>query len=773
MKVFGNIINLAVGSSAGDVSPVARLSVTHLVILLSVIILVLIVFGVIIFLQRKRYRLHAYNLENTDLLTGVRNRKCFLYDAEKILFKHGHKNYSIMQINIRNFKYINEVFGTKEGDRLIKCLAKSIAKVLMPGEIQARFTADNFVILLRRNDLNQLLNFFKELRIIIKRNSTLSLDENIGEIYCGIYTLNDCEAINIFDFVNCALIALRVAGEKKTSCVVYDEDMRSNALRESEIIDTMKEALSNDEFCFYLQPQYYLMKHDEIMSAEALVRWKKPNGTIVLPGSFISIFEKNGFVIELDRYIFEKVCEFVASSLNEDWFEGMRVAVNVSRIDIYKSDFVEFYTKTKNKYHIPDKRLELEFTESAAFEDYQTFQRIIHTLKANGFYCSLDDFGSGHSSLNVLKELPVDTLKMDRKFFIGDKENLRRNNSLIASVIAMGRGLDMEIVAEGIEDEEQIEFLRKIGCGIVQGYVYSKPLCVADFIEYAKSFRGYDKIEESEKIETSSTAQLQSPGIDDVYMKYSSLLKNTEQMVWETDLRRDTVKIVSNGNNKFAHMGKSGIFSREIQAFAETQLLPEDRFEFLKTIAADNIMACFERGDKTITHEYRAKVFDSRLLCLKEEYANYTITVAKIGKSQESSRLALIYFKYADKPMELQQNLKLAFSNLSGAFYELNIKNHKIVLVQNNSLDDPFVKEGDLDATLTFFFRKHIHPEDAETVRQLMSPESLGVFRKSASEVTHFEYRKECFGGVYQWHRATLIKNNIESDVFLLLVQKI
>ncbi|MDR1754675.1 MAG: GGDEF domain-containing phosphodiesterase [Eubacterium sp.] len=760
--------------SSGRFSHVSTFDTSYLLALLFVIIAILITFAVIIFKERRNYKEHAYKLENIDLLTGERNLFCFIKEAGDILFKNKRSEYTVMQINIRNFKYINDIFSTFEGDKLIKNMAENISKLLTPGEIQARTNADNFIILLHRTEFEQLHIFFNELKVLVRKSCGVTLDDIMGEIYCGICILEDNTDIN--DAVESAHIALRVAAEKKISSALYDEQMRSDALKESEIVKSMYDAMREEEFCFYLQPQHYLLEQDKIMSAEALVRWRKPDGSIVSPGEFIPIFERNGFIIELDRYIFEQVCKFISYYINEDWFENLRIAVNVSRIDIYKRDFVEFYKQTKNKYNIPDGRLELEFTESVAFEDYETFQRTIHTLKANGFYCSLDDFGSGSSSLNVLKELPVDALKMDRKFFIGSKGNLKRNNSLIASVIAMARGLDMEIVAEGIEDEEQIEFLRKIGCGVVQGFVYSKPLCVSDFIEYAKTYRGFNKTFDLDSSLCAANESLkfmpQKPGIDDVYLKYLSTLKNTEMMVWEIDLRHDKMRVVSTGGGRFYHKNAAGRFSAEICSFMDSQVNPEDRQDFFKTVSFDNIMLSFERGDEEVSHEYSGMVYDDKMLCLKEEYQRYILTFCRIGNAKEKPTMALAFFRRAEARKGEPVKLSLALKNLSGTIYEVNIKSQQMQLIQNNSLNGNIAKDTNMESKVMTFYNKYIHPDDIDTLIMWSSTEGLNSFKHSPSEITRCEFRKKGFGDVYEWYCSTIIKNNADSDLFLILTQK-
>lgn len=212
---------------------------------------------------------------------------------------------------------------------------------------------------------------------------------------------------------------------------------------------------------------------------EALSRWHSTERGIIPPNEFIPLFEKNGSIIQLDRMVFETLCQKAQQYLAEGR-QPLVMACNVSRLGMFQNDFVDFYVGIKQKYEIPNGVLELEFTESIIWDNYDLFRQNVMELQKNGFLCAIDDFGSGYSSLNVLKNLPMDILKLDMLFF-REESDVTRARTVIANIVVMAKELNMKTVAEGVEQMEQVEFLRKIGCDVVQGYVFARPMPMADF----------------------------------------------------------------------------------------------------------------------------------------------------------------------------------------------------------------------------------------------------------------------------------------------------
>jgi len=260
----------------------------------------------------------------------------------------------------------------------------------------------------------------------------------------------------------------------------YEDAIRDQMIKEQEIESKMSKALENGEFVIYLQPKCDL-KCLKPCSAEALVRWVTAD-EIIPPSEYIPLFERNYFIIQLDQYIFEQCCKLIRYWLDND-MPVVPIAVNVSRVQLAFDSFVKTYADLKEKYQIPDGYLELEFTESAVLQDNKRIVSIVNELKNHGFTCAIDDFGVGYSSLTALKNIPADCLKADAQFF-ADGHDRHKDRVMIESVMSIGKSLDMKVVAEGIEQWDQVKYLKRIGCDMVQGYVFAKPMPVDQFEQY-------------------------------------------------------------------------------------------------------------------------------------------------------------------------------------------------------------------------------------------------------------------------------------------------
>ena len=328
----------------------------------------------------------------------------------------------------------------------------------------------------------------EEIRCKIKQISALinKINSEIENPYylsvdCGAYIVNNknLNVIVIRDRANHARKNSKNEANTELfyNCIFYNNIEIENSLKEKNIEDNMEHALENNEFVVYFQPKVEL-KTNKIAGAEALVRWQDPKKGLIPPDEFIPIFEKNGFITKLDIYVFEEVCKTIRKWLNEG-INPIPVSVNLSRMHLQNPNFLKKYKEIQEKYEVPADLLEIELTETLVFENFEQLKKVIDDIHQMGFSCSIDDFGSGYSSLNLLKEIPVDILKLDRIFF--SKKNDKRGNSVIESIISLAKKLNMTTISEGVETISQVEFLRKADCDLVQGYVYSKPLAKDDF----------------------------------------------------------------------------------------------------------------------------------------------------------------------------------------------------------------------------------------------------------------------------------------------------
>lgn len=266
--------------------------------------------------------------------------------------------------------------------------------------------------------------------------------------------------------------------EYNSSFATFDEQIQHEMDQEKEIEQNMYFGLINKEFKLYLQPKYDL-NTELIVGAEALVRWVKADGTIIPPGAFISIFEKNGFISDLDMYMLNCVCCLIKDWINQG-IPPLKISINQSRRYMYNNGYINTVLGILKKHSVPAELLELEITENYAYQNFAELSSILESLHKEGFMLSIDDFGSGYSSLNVLKELNVDILKLDR-IFLSETIVSERGKAIVSNIIRMAKELSLEVVAEGVETSEQVQFLRNSNCDIAQGFYYSKPVPLDEF----------------------------------------------------------------------------------------------------------------------------------------------------------------------------------------------------------------------------------------------------------------------------------------------------
>lgn len=296
----------------------------------------------------------------------------------------------------------------------------------------------------------------------------------------GVYLVQPGEN-DVEQLYNNAMIACEMSGEEAEGKIAYfDVEMNNQKLWERKVEDDMERALINREFQVYLQPKIST-KEEVLGGAEALVRWIHPTEGFIPPNRFIPIFEKNGFILKLDDYMLEEIAKVQAGWLAEGR-TLVPISVNVSRAHFTREDLAEHICAIVDKYQVPHDVIELELTESAFFDDKKVLLNTVQKLRKAGFQVSMDDFGAGYSSLNSLKELKIDVLKIDADFFRG-AEAEERGLFIVSKVIELAKKLNMKIVAEGIESKEQVEFLTGQDCDLIQGYFYAKPMPVAEFAQ--------------------------------------------------------------------------------------------------------------------------------------------------------------------------------------------------------------------------------------------------------------------------------------------------
>ncbi len=439
-----------------------------LVIIISITCLVLY----FIYTYRKDARLLS-NLAYLDPLTNGSNTHAFYEWLKNIDNPNGY----IISVDLNDFKLVNSVCGIAKGNETIKCIWDIIDKSLTDGELAAHIGGDHYVMFLKEDNKDAVIKRIKEISSQIEELSdTLNIINIIP--YFGIYEYNTAEGTE--ENYNRSNQAKKlVKGNKDKNYAFYEELDLNLIIEEKNLIDSFKSAIQNDEFEVWYQPKYHSSPDGDaqIVGAEALVRWRKSDGTLIPPYRFIPLFERNGMIITLDEYIFRKVC---MQQKNRE-MEGLKlfpVSVNISRASLYYGNIVERYKEILKACKITPDLVPLEITESATINNGQ-IQSLVHDFHDAGFPLHLDDFGNGYSSIATLNLIPFDTLKLDKSLvdFIGDKSG----ELLITYTIKLAQSLGMKITAEGVETKEQVEFLNHLACDEIQGYYYSKPLPLMDF----------------------------------------------------------------------------------------------------------------------------------------------------------------------------------------------------------------------------------------------------------------------------------------------------
>lgn len=408
-----------------------------------------------------------------DALTGLLTRDAFYSETEKILKSDPNSQYYMICTNIKNFKLVNDLFGSEKGDEFLKEFAKKLKNTQYKTILTGRITGDRFAILLNKTEVDEVdaLQKIKELE-----KFTFSLNYKL-HIFVGIYKITDINE-NVSSMFDKAVLAIKNISENySVNVAYYDNDMLSILKKNREVINAFYDALNNNHFKMYLQPQVRC-SDEKVVGAEALVRWETEKGVIHSPASFIKILEDNGLIHELDKFIWEQ-----AVQLLQKWqFLGIdhHISVNVSTRDFYLIPLYETFTSLVTKYGIPPQKLKLEITETALVHDLKRHKQIITDLQKFGFTIEMDDFGSGYSSLTILKNISINILKIDM-MFLSKTKHKERSKKILESVIKMAQKLGIKIIVEGVEDKEQAEFLRNLNCDFFQGYLYSKPITVANF----------------------------------------------------------------------------------------------------------------------------------------------------------------------------------------------------------------------------------------------------------------------------------------------------
>ncbi len=406
-----------------------------------------------------------------DSLTGAEN--ILKFDHDFLELTKTQRNYSTVALNIHNFKCINDLFGKSHGDQVLIYVKKVIDEKLKEGEFFCRSSADTFFIVMFDVDESTIYDRINSIITHIRNASVLHGSYSYElSLYSGAVIRGDREK---------ALIALQsIKHSHQKNIAFYNEELHKEVRKRNSIESYMHLALKNNEFKLFLQPKYSL-KDDAIIGAEALVRWQNPNGSYRYPNEFIPLFESNGFCLKLDMYMIEKACKLIRKWIDEGK-EPLPISVNQSKLQFSDRNYPNNLEEIINKYNIPASLITLEILEGVASNDLELLNHQIEALHEKGFKVSMDDFGSGYSSLNMIYQLKIDELKLDRGFLRkSQSDDEKRREIVLEQIIKFANNLGIATVAEGIETEDDKIKMKSLGCDYGQGYFYEKPIIAEEF----------------------------------------------------------------------------------------------------------------------------------------------------------------------------------------------------------------------------------------------------------------------------------------------------
>ncbi|WP_167954762.1 putative bifunctional diguanylate cyclase/phosphodiesterase [Anaerosporobacter faecicola] len=424
-----------------------------------------------------KYQEKSMELENIayhDHVTGIYNLNCFVKKAEEALLSYPTENFAVVVFEVDNLSKIDLLYGLEESDKVLVYIAQAMQSLLYGKQIYARLNNDNFGLLLRYANQKDILD---QLSAISANLNNYSRRFKLYVSY-GIYLVKD-RTKKITEMTNLADLAKRtIEPNQPDRYAFFTDELNARFLEDTQMAKEMNYALEHHQFLMYLQPEIDLHIY-RIVAAEALVRWNHPTKGLLSPYQFIPLFESNNFIIKLDYYIWENACKTIRHWIDNK-IQPVPISINVSPIHFDQPKFVDVLNSYIEKYKIPKNMIELELPERAFADLTLDIIKTIKTLRSEGFILCIDNFGSYHSPLNLLKDLPIQVMKLDRKFLM-QNTSTEDGLTIIRYLNAMAKELNLTVVAEGVETNEQANFLTEIGCDLAQGYFFAQPMAVRDF----------------------------------------------------------------------------------------------------------------------------------------------------------------------------------------------------------------------------------------------------------------------------------------------------
>lgn len=473
-EINESFMNHSIESTSTLESMINRIPTATVALIAAIAILLVLFMAVFIIAFAKKSRQSAAQAEHInkllswDSLTGLRNENGFLLAVPNILAAYPALNWFIVDFDVDNFEHYNALFGFDAGNQILHSIADITTKSMRDTELCARIHADHFICLVTGLDVDEIRT-----RILTANGLSRSLNRQRDILLSyGIYQLDDFSA-PVSAMCDRAQAAKRtIKGNFDNFIGIYNKDLYYQQLEDAELVSAAEFCLSRGEFIAYYQPKYDAQT-EKIVGAEALVRWQHGE-EFIRPDRFISLFETNGLIGKLDFYMLNAVCRHLREQLDSG-IHAKPISLNFSRNHLYDDKFLDKLSEPIAHYRIPSELIVVEFTEYACLEDGNHLRHIIDGVHAMGIKLSIDDFGSGYSSLNILKSMNFDEIKLDR-VFLNDGTDTMRGNIIIGTVLRLAKRLDLQTVVEGVETREQFEFVREYGGDVIQGYLFSRPV---------------------------------------------------------------------------------------------------------------------------------------------------------------------------------------------------------------------------------------------------------------------------------------------------------
>ena len=409
-----------------------------------------------------------------DVLTGLLSTKAFLLRAEQLIREDTKGNLCLFLLDIENFKFFDELYGREKGDELLIRIAKKTDEFTASCDgIGGYFGNDDFVVVCPF-DTDAIHQYYRDVRAII---ASFGMSAGFAPAIGIAQISDDIQAVDAYD--RASIACAKAKEDLGFRVLLFSSDMQHSEEANYRVLSEFMKAMQDGEITFYLQPQVRIATKS-IVGAEALARWIKPDGTVVSPGVFVPALEKFGFISDLDQYLWDKVCDWLKGWIDSG-HKAVPVSINVSRADIYGINVCDYLVKLTNKYGLPHKYIKVEVTESFYVDNPELVNSVAKDLQKNGFLVMMDDFGAGSSSLSMLSNIPVDVIKLDASFLHLDDKGIGKGMHILESVINLTKSMGTPIVVEGIETQEQSDYLEGLGCRYAQGYHFYRPMPVADF----------------------------------------------------------------------------------------------------------------------------------------------------------------------------------------------------------------------------------------------------------------------------------------------------